>query len=353
MLCSRFGASALLLLALAAFAGGQNPQPGQQPPQQQPKDQPKDPPKTPPAQPDGKTFAFKFEKDKKFYQEVATTVTQIIKVQGQDLTQEQKSTFWFEWTPLEEKDGKWTIKQKVEGLRMTIDISGNLITYDSTKADNPSAGNPGLSEFFKNLVGSEFTATLDKNFRVESVGGKKEFIAKLGSGSPQMDALLNRIMTDDALKQMCDPTLGITPDAPKKPGDTWERKTVLNLGPIGTYEVTYKFKYVGPEKDLDKIEVETVLVYTAPKEDPSAGGLLFRVKEGKLTQPASGSGESAPPKGVVLYNPKTQRIESAEIALKLKGELKVTIGGSDTTVELSQEQKTTLRTRDTSFVEKR
>ncbi len=32
---------------------------------------------------------------------------------------------------------KWTLKQKIEGLKMNIDISGNPINYDSTKADQP------------------------------------------------------------------------------------------------------------------------------------------------------------------------------------------------------------------------
>ena len=113
--------------------------------------------------------------------------------------------------------------------------------------------------------------------------GKEEFIADLGAGSPQMDALLKKIMTDDALKQMCDPSFGLTPDAPKKPGDTWKKESTINLGPIGTYEVSYKFKYVGPasdedkkdeqKKDIDKIEVETSLVYTAP--EGKSGGVAL------------------------------------------------------------------------------
>src|SRR5262249_7938702 len=150
-------------------------------------------------------------------------------------------------------DGKWKLKQKLEGLKMSIDISGNLITYDSTKTDNPTTGSAGLSDFFKKLVGAEFTATIDKNYKVEKVDGKDAFITALGGpGNQQMDNLLKKMLTEDALKQMCDPTLGMIPDGPKKPGDTWEKKATLSLGPIGNYEVTYKFKYVGPEKDLDK-----------------------------------------------------------------------------------------------------
>ncbi len=332
MLRTRFAVAALLGVAITAVAGGQD-----------------------------RAFTLNFkDKDGKFvpfYQEMNTEVTQHIKVQGQDLPQQQKSTFWYAWTPIKEekvKDGaedvtKVTIKQKIEGLKMDIDISGNPIKYDSRATDTAgSAGNPGLVEFFKNLKDSEFTATLGKNYKVEKVDGKDEFVKKLGAGSAQMDALLKRVMTDDALREMTDPTYKLLPEGPKKKGDKWERKTTLNLGPIGTYELLYKFTYVepdkeGPKKDFDKIEVETVINYTAPKE--TTEGLLFRIKDGsKLTSDPTGS------KGVVYYDSKNQRIDEATINIKLKGDLIVVIGGTDTKVELTQEQKTTIKTQDTSFL---
>jgi hypothetical protein len=73
--------------------------------------------------------------------------------------------------------------------------------------------------------------------------------------------------------------------------------------------------------------------------------LLFRIKEGsKLDSVADGS------KGVIYYDPKNQRIDEATINIKLKGELIVVIGGTDTKVELTQEQKTIIRTSDTSLM---
>lgn len=302
-------------------------------------------------------FKDKDGKPAPFFQEMSTEVTQFIKVQGQDLPQSQKSTFWYAWTPVKEekvKEGmeevaKWTVKQKVEGLKMEIDISGNPIKYDSRSTDPAgSAGNPGLIEFFKNLKDAEFTATIGKGHKVEKVEGKEAFVTKLGAGSAQMDALLKKVMTEDALKEMTDPTYKLLPDAPKKKGDKWEKKTNLNLGPIGSYELTYKFTYAepekeGPKKDFDKLEVETVINYTAPKDN--AEGLLFRIKEGsKLTSDPAGS------KGVVYYDPKAQRIDEATINIKLKGDLVVVIGGTDTKVELTQEQKTTIKTAETSFL---
>jgi hypothetical protein len=293
-------------------------------------------------------FELKLNKNDKgeyapFYQKMSTNVTQVIVVQGQNLTQKQESTFFFQWTPVKQEGDKIQIKQKVEGLRMSIDISGNPIVYDSTNKDAAGAsGNPGLTDFFKNLENAEFTSTIDaKTYKVEKVDGKDAFVAKLGAGNAAMDNLLKKIMTDDALKQMCDPTYGLIPATPKKPNDTWEEKKTLNLGPIGSYEVAYKFKYVGKEKDFDKLEVTTNLIYKAPTDNPD--GLLFKIKSGDLKS------EATEP-GVVLYNPKEGRVESATIKIKIRGELMVSIGGTDTKVELTQEQTTAIGTDSKSFI---
>jgi len=296
---------------------------------------------------DKQSFGLKFKDEKgtntPYFQKSSTNVLQVIKVQGQDLIQKQESTFFYKWEPLAQEGEKWKVKQTVEGLIMAIDISGNAVTYDSTKDDaTGAASNPGLVNFFKGLKGSSFTVTLDKAFRPESVDptDKKAFIAKLSNNNPQMDALLNKILTDDSLKQMLDPSLGLTPDQPQAIGGMWERKTPLNLGAIGTYEVTYKFKYVGKEGDMDKVEVTTTLTFTPPKETE---GIVFKIKSGNLT-----ATNKVP--GTILYNSKIGRIQSAKITTEIGGDLVVTIGGTDTNVRLDQTQTTNIDTKETSLL---
>jgi hypothetical protein len=233
---------------------------------------------------------------------------------------------------------------EIEGIKMTIDISGNKIEYDSTRDDAAqSTGNPGLMNFFRKMLGAKFTVTLDKSFKVEKVDGVKEFLTSLAADSSTMDAILKTIMTEDSVKQMFDPSMGLLPSSPKKPGDKWKYETSFNLGPIGSYNISYNCTYVGPDKDMDKIEVETSFVYQAPKDEPSSNGLLFRIKEGKMVSQPS-------PKGVIKYNPRLQRIESADIEIKMKGDLTVTIGMSDTNVKLLQTQTTSFKSSDTSLL---
>jgi hypothetical protein len=295
---------------------------------------------------DKQKFELKLEKDKPFYQKLSTTVEQIIMVQGTNLNQKQESTFYFKWTPTGLAADKWTLKQRIEGLRMSIDISGNPITYETGKSSPGSAGNPGLMDFFKNLEGAEFTVTLNtKDWKVEKVEGKDDFVKKLGAGSAQMDGLLKKIMTDDAVKQMADPTYGLIPDQPKAVNEVWEKKVTVGLGPIGSYDVTYKCTYKGKDttqKTLDRIEVDTSLTYKPPTD--SADGLLFKIKSGSMTSKPL-TPLQAP--SVILYNPERGRIEKATISLHLTGEMMVTIGGTDSKVELTQSQTTTIETSDT------
>lgn len=299
---------------------------------------------------DKQGFGPKLEAGKSFYQKTQTVVSQIIGVQGQNLTQKQESTFYFKWTPEKQDGEKWVLKQKVEGLFMSIDISGNPIVYDSAKVEPAgSAGNPGLLDFFKNLVGTEFTVTINtKTWAVEKVDGKDELAKKLGAGSPQMDSLLKKILTDDAVKQMADPSFGLLPDAPKAAGEKWERKSTLSLGPVGAYDLKYDLTFKGKDNDkkhLDRVEIAPTVGYKAPPAD-GGEGFLFKVKGGNMDSKPLDADQKA---SYFLYNPNNGRLEQALISLKLEGKLNVSIGNQDTPVEVQQKQTTLIETQDTPF----
>src|SRR5205823_4488229 len=152
----------------------------------------------PAAEPASALLRWKFEKDRTFYQTMTTDTEQQMKVIGNDVNQKQKQTFIFRWTPLkQEADKSWVIKQRIEGVMMDIDIGGNRSSYDSTKPE--AVGNP-LADFFKALVGSEFTLTISTDTKVTKIEGREEFIKKLVTANPQMRPLLEQILSEDALK---------------------------------------------------------------------------------------------------------------------------------------------------------
>jgi hypothetical protein len=291
------------------------------------------------------TLKWKFEKGKPFYQELTTDTKQTMKVMGMDITQNQKETFVFSWTPKDQdKDGNWVIQQKIEAVKMDIDIGGQKVAYDSTK--EAGTANP-LADFFKALVGSEFTLTVSPDGKVTKIEGRDEFLKKLVTANQQMEPMLKQILSDDALKQMADPAFSVVPNKPVKPGDSWTRDSKLNMGPIGSYDTSYKYTLAGPDakdKDLEKITVDTTLKYTPPAEG-TATQLPFKIKKADL--------KSSEAKGTVLFNVAKGRVASSDMGLKLDGKLSIEIGGMTTDVDLSQTQTTTVKTSDENPVAKK
>jgi hypothetical protein len=300
-------------------------------------DKDKDPSKT--------VLKWKFEKNKTFYQTMTTDTKQTMKVMNNDVNQTQKQTFYFSWTPLkEEKDG-WLIQQKIIGVAMDIDIGGSKISYDSTKESN--ATNP-LGEFFKALVDSEFTITLNtKTMEVTKVEGREKFIDKLTKANPQMKQLLEQILSEKALKEMAEPTFAVVP--PKEGEKKWTKKTTLDMGPIGKYDNEYTYTDEGKddkEKKLEKIKVDTTLKYAPPSGDVAGqGGLPFKIVSADL--------KSTNATGTILFDTEKGRVDSSTMKLDLKGELSIEIGGQKTKVELSQTQETTVTTSDDNPVSKK
>ncbi len=292
------------------------------------------------------TLKWKFEKDKSFFQTMTTNATQTMTVTGTPLVQKQSQTFYFKWTPKEEKDGKVTLEQEIIGVKVDIDIGGSKVSYDSTSPDNTA--NP-LNEFFKALIGSKFTLTLDTaKGVVEKVEGNKEFIDKLAKQNPQMKQLLDKILNEKSLKEMAEPTFApISGKEVEKGKPTREPLTTkLDLGPMGTYETTYTYTYEGPNaKDkMEKIGVKTDLKYLPP-DDKASAGMPFKIKEAKL-EPSDATGS-------IDFDPAKGRIVKSETSVKIKGKLKIEIGGQTTEVDLSQDQNTKIQTDDKNPIEKK
>jgi hypothetical protein len=290
----------------------------------------------------GASLKWEFQKDKPIYQEMTTATSQTMKVMGMDVTQDQSQTFVLSWTPKEQdKDKNWVVKQKIEAIKMDIKIADNKITYDSTK-DAQGTANP-LGDFFKALVGSEFTITLSPDFKILKIEGRDEFINKLIKANPQMEALLKQILGDDALKQMAENAFAAVPNTTVQKGQTWERTSKVVMGPIGTYDTTYKFTYEGKEGKFDKIKVDTTLKYTPPGPN-SAGSLPFKIKGADLNAKDA--------KGTILFDPEKHWIDSSESKLTLEGKLSIEINGQPSEVQLTQNQTTKVKTSDTNPVKK-
>jgi hypothetical protein len=287
-------------------------------------------------------LSMKFVKDTPFWEEMTTKTIQNIKVQGLDVGQNQEQTFTFKFEPKKQEGDKWIVQQTIEAVKMKIDIAGSPVSYDSATENAPGGTNTALSEFFKALKGSQFMLTIGKDCTVEKVEGREEFIKKLISANKTLETLLNKILGDEAMKQMADPCFGVVPKEPKKQGDKWNKVVKLSLGPLGSYENTYNFTYTKQTGDVAEIDVTVELKYTVPAADQGGESLPFKIKGGKIEQVKDDKSN----RGKILFNTKAGRVESVDVSVKMTGTLSLEIGGTTTEVSLTQDQNTVVKTFD-------
>lgn len=285
-------------------------------------------------------LAWKFAAgNKPFYQKLKTSTNQTMKVMGQTIIQNLDQEFIFSWTIKSADAQKVVLEQKIEAASMKISLAGSEVKYDSQAKD--AADNP-LSSYFKPLIGSVFTITLDPtNLKVLSVGGREEFIKKMKDANPQTSQVLSIVLTEEQLREMCEPIFSSLPDKGKKVkvNDTWNRASSLSMGPIGSFDTKYDYKYLGTEKrtiegkelTLHKIELKTNLTFKAP-ESKDAGGLNFKIESGKL--------DTSEASGTILFDAEAGRIVETKMDVKLKGKLDISVTDIKSEVELEQTQKT-------------
>lgn len=285
-------------------------------------------------QDEGLVIKWRFEKDKPFYQEMTTETVQIIKVMDRDVKQTQTQTFSFSWTPTElDEHGNWMLKQKIEGVKISIDIGGEKTEYDSHKQED--ANNP-LAAFYKALTDAEFNITLDEFVHVKKVEGRDKFLRKVLAETPNSQTLANAIVSDDAVRGMIEKCLfpevlaGLL-----RPGDSWTRKAKLDMGFLGVCQTTSKYTYAGKEGKLDKIQVETTLAGLPNAVDTP--NLAFSIQDGNVKSEGN---------GVILFDRAKGRVVRMELEQKMEGELTITLAGADRKVDVVQRQKTIVKTTD-------
>jgi hypothetical protein len=276
---------------------------------------------------------WKFTANKPFYVQIDTKTDRTMNVAGMDVAMKQLQTFYLRLTPEKrDKNGNWVLGLEFAGIRMSVDIGGNKIDYDSTK---PQAGNPAPGFFM--LQKQRFKMHLAPDMTISRVDGAQDFIRKNAAKNPQLEALLQSILSLNALKRSFEPVFAPIPQKRVIMGESWRRVSDLDLGPIGTYRTASKFTYEGTEGTLEKIKVESRVTYSPPMNN---GNLPFKIV---------GGGLNSPPKalpGEILFDRALGRVVTASIPTKLEGALTIDIGGLETLVNLKQLQTITVTVTD-------
>ncbi len=295
-------------------------------------------------QPEGVRLRWRFEKGKPFFQKMITITEQKMKVQNQDVNQTQKQTWLFRWTPLEQDaDGTWTFRLKTERVAADIELGEQKMSFDSTKAQGQ--GNNPLAEFFGALKDSEFTVTLNtKDGKITKVEGRKALFDKLNKLNPQWKPVLEQVLSEKTLSALFDQTspLAVVPDKEVRKGDTWNRESIVDLGPLGQWRHRATYTYEGLDGKLSKVGIHVAV--KAKEAGPAAPGLPFQLKQIKIN--------SQQTSGAYWFDRQRGQLDHLELQVQLDGDLVIEIGGQATNVHLSQTQKMTIKVTDAPETDK-
>ena len=199
---------------------------------------------------------YKFTEGDKFTYKSTSKTKQILTLQGMEIETESDQVVVSSRTVGKRRaDSSTPVEDKVESLRVELSLpGGNNLTFDSTnpdaKIDNPALA--FLGEMLKLAGETSYTIVLDNRNKVQAIEGIEKLLEKADKLSPPArDAIRDRMSTDK-FKERFDQEHANLPDVLCRPGESWDRTEILDIGSGQTLVFKKRYEYVGPEKKGDK-----------------------------------------------------------------------------------------------------
>jgi Family of unknown function (DUF6263) len=154
---------------------------------------------------------------------------------------------------------------------------------------------------------------LDDQNKVKAIEGAEKLLEKADKLSPAArDAIRSQLETD-RLKLQFEQELRRVPDVLARPGESWERTEIVDIGNGQTLHLQKKYEYAGTEKQGDKTldKISGKATSATLKQDPAANGQL-KVKKGDVKLESSDE--------TILFDREDGHLVSLKGSLRVKGE---------------------------------
>jgi Family of unknown function (DUF6263) len=261
---------------------------------------------------------YKFPEGKKFSYKSTVKTKQTLTLQGMAIETESEQVVVTARTAGKRRDDATVpVEEKVESLRVELSLPGGInVTFDSSnpdaKIDNPQLA--FLGEALKLSSETVYTLVLDEQKKVKAVEGTEKLLEKAEKLSPQAKDQIHERMQADKIKMRFEQELRVLPDVLARPGESWERTEVLDIGSGQTLTFKKKYEYLGTEKRgdqaLDKIGSKVTEVEL--KMDPASNSPLKIVKA-EL--------KAALSEGTLLFDREAGHVVSAKGKTQIKGDM--------------------------------
>ena len=183
-------------------------------------------------------------------------------VSGQEFGKKVVSTNYMLWEVDKVDDaGIATVNNEIERLTMSIEGPQGKFDIDSASEEELEDGAAQFAEQVKELVGKQFSQTMNVQGKILSVDMPDGF----ASGNP--------MITKEALSQLIKNASPVFPDKHVGVGETWNQESITTLpNGVGDMKINSTFTYKGTEeidgKTLDLIGIATEMDFQAPIDSP-------------------------------------------------------------------------------------
>jgi hypothetical protein len=281
---------------------------------------------------------YKFPEGQKLTYKTTTKIQQVLTIQGMEIpTDVDSTTVDSETVGKRRDDSTLPLVHKPESVRFALSLPGGLdVTYDSSdpkKIENDQLA--FLNDVFKLAGEAVYTVVLDGQNKVKAVEGTEAILEKAEKlEDEKAKAALQGELKPDKIKRQFEQAHRNLPDVLARPGDTWERTEISDIGGGQTLTFKKKYEYAGTEKKgdktLDKITSKSTEVKYAM--DPDAPSPL-KVSKSDLKIESSD--------GTLLFDREAGCVVEAQGKTRIKGSMTFSIND----MELPGELDLTLETK--------
>lgn len=239
------------------------------------------------------TLRWKFEKGEKFtYVMVQRTETKA-DVEGREIGSTQDVIIDLDWDVVEvDAEGTAKVTQTMKRIRFKLESAVGNFDYDSEEKKEIEGPMAILGPMLEGMVNQPVEMQMNNLGEVIAVKVPEKMVESLQKAGPAA-AVANSMFSEEGLKKMMSQSMLRFPEKALEKGATWEEKSEMPLGMMGTMALTRTYSYLGASdsNESEQIGLETK-VQLIPKENApvemsltkqeSDGKILFDNKSGHL-----------------------------------------------------------------------
>ena len=212
------------------------------------------------------------------------------------------------------------LEQRIEWWKSKI-MGGLAGDEDDTKL---------MEQVCKDLI---FTIHLSPRGAITRFEGYDAFLKKLAEQDAAEAKKLKAVAGEDVLRAPLVQIFDFMPTGPVKKDQSWERDSVVPMGPMGTFKLNTQFTFLGLKGGAEQIATKSTLTFAPGRAD--AGELGFKILKLDLTKKVAA--------GKILFDNVKGRLVSEEMILPLAGTMVIELMGAPVEVQLVGTETRTIR----------